>query len=385
MKLFGQEYSRPNLLRRVGHLSQVGGVEVLAFAEGFARGVRFVDFRTGTGFRFAPIVDRGFDVGLCEYKGIPIAWTSPNRLPGPWYYEGTGDPEAWLRVGLGGLFNTGGLVTIGNPQTVPTDQYRFTQRPSDEYGIHDRLAVTPASRMSYGEDWQDDRCVLWAGAEIREQIAYGENLTLTRRYTSELGASSFQLHDVVTNEGFFPSPHQMLYHFNVGFPVVSPSAELIASLDGEVTPMSFSEDAPASVDRYRQFSDPEPDYGHEAYVVPMAAAEDAKVSVAIVNRQLDARTGGLGVYLRYDRRQLPTYIAWRMMAEGLYVVGMEPASTPFGSRDALLEAGFPVMLAPGETRTYDLEFGILDGADAIDSFIESLPGGRSVGTGQEGR
>ena len=31
------------------------------------------------------------------------------------------------------------------------------------------------------------------------------------------------------------------------------------------------------------------------------------------------------------------------------------------------------MLAPGESRMYKLEFGILDGRDEIDAFAESLP------------
>ena len=42
-------------------------------------------------------------------------------LAGPWYYEGDLDDYAWLRVGLGGLFNTAGLVSMGTPQTVPTE------------------------------------------------------------------------------------------------------------------------------------------------------------------------------------------------------------------------------------------------------------------------
>jgi hypothetical protein len=94
----------------------------------------------------------------------------------------------------------------------------------------------------------------------------------------------------------------------------------------------------------------------------MRAAADGRLAVAVANRRL---RGGLGVYLRYDARALPVYIAWRMMREGLYAIGLEPATTRFGEQPALLE--------PGERRAYELEFGVLDGAEAIDAFAASLP------------
>ncbi len=111
---------------------------------------------------------------------------------------------------------------MGTPQTVSTEQYGFTQRLSARYGTHDRIAVTPAERFNYGERWDGDRLVLWAEGTVRQDIAYGENLTLARRYEVEAGTSTVSIRDEVTNEGFFPTPHQILYHFNLGFPFLRP-------------------------------------------------------------------------------------------------------------------------------------------------------------------
>jgi hypothetical protein len=105
----------------------------------------------------------------------------------------------------------------------------------------------------------------------------------------------------------------------------------------------------------------------------MKPGDDGKVAVAVVNRRLRPEIGGIGVYLRYDQRQLPTYIAWRMMREGLYAVGMEPATNPFESVSELTEQGYAVMLKPGESRKYETEIGVLVGRDAIDDFEGSLP------------
>lgn len=59
-ELFGQYCSRKQTLRRIGHLSQVGVVQLLSFADGPARNVRSLEFRTGSGLIFKVAPDRGW-------------------------------------------------------------------------------------------------------------------------------------------------------------------------------------------------------------------------------------------------------------------------------------------------------------------------------------
>ena len=271
---------------------------------------------------------------------------------------------------------------MGTPQTVATEQFGFTQRLAARYGTHDRIAVTPASRFSHGEEWRGDRYVLFAEGQVRQEIAYGENLSLTRRYETELGANSFRIHDVVVNEGWFDTPHQLLYHFNIGFPLLDDGAEVLAPGAQDPEDLSFStageQVAPSS--RWRTVTAPEAGFTHEGYIVPMRPGPDGRVAVAVVNRALRPGLGGLGVWLRYDPRQLPVYVAWRMMREGLYAIGLEPSTTPFGTTEELLAQGHRVLLAPGERREYDLEFGILAGSAEIDAFISAYPASPGKGT-----
>jgi hypothetical protein len=378
MHIGGRDYTRREVLRRVGSLAQVGGVQLQEYAEGHARGTRALEFRTGSGLRFLVEPDRGFDVGFAEFAGTGLCWLPSKGLAGPWYYETDLDDYAWLRVGLGGLFNTAGLVSMGTPQTVPTDTFGFTQRMTARYGTHDRIAVTPASTFTHGQLWDGDRCLLWAEGTVRQEIAYGEHLVLQRRYETELGATSFRIRDTVTNEGWFDTPHQLLYHWNVGFPLLGDGAEVLAATTGEPDDLSFStgeangEGMPAG-HRWRTVTDPVEGFTHEGYVIPMHPGDDGWTAVALVNRALRPELGGLGVYLRYDARALPTYVAWRMMREGLYAIGFEPSTTPFGTTRDLMAQGHPLMMQPEESRSYELEFGILAGSDAIDAFATALP------------
>ena len=362
--------TRRELMRRVGNLAQAGGVELVRHEEGHARGVRSVVVRTGSGLTIAVVPDRGLDVGFAEFQGVGLCWLPPKGLAGPWHYEGDLDPYAWLRVGLGGLFNTAGLVSIGVPQDVDTSSFGFTQRLTARYGTHDRIAVTPASRFSYGERWDGDRCVLTVEGVVRQDIAYGENLTLTRRYETALGSNTVKLVDTVTNDGWFEAPHQLLYHFNLGYPLVDEGAELLAAAEAEPDALGYSTGDDGRPSDWRSVTAPQPGFTFEGYVVSLKRASDGTVAVALANRRL---RGGLGFYLRYDGNALPAYLAWRMMREGLYAVGLEPATNPFGNPSELAEQGYPVLLPPGESRTYELEFGILAGEAAIDAFAESLP------------
>lgn len=372
MKIFGRELSREELLRRVGNLAQIGGVQLQSHEEGYSRGGRFLDVRSATGFRYTIELERGMDPGFAEYQGASLAWLSPKLFPTPGHWEN--DDNAWVRYVLGGLCNTAGLVTIGGPQTVDTSHMKFHSRPNERFGTHDRIAIVPAERYSYGETWSGDECVLWAEGRVRQDIVYGENLLLQRRYETTLGQSSFRLRDVVRNDGFYPVPHQYLYHFNIGYPVVDEGAELLAAPAGPV-PGSFFEANESPTDRYRTFSSPESEFLAEGYEIPMLPGADGRVAVAVVNRDFAARDGGLGVYLRYDPTTLPVYLEWRMMGEGLYAVGMEPATNAFTPIPELISQGAPIMLAPGEERVYELEFGVLAGGAEIDAFQKDLPTG----------
>jgi hypothetical protein len=365
-------------MRRVGNLGQVGGIRMMRYEEGHARGVRSLDFRTGSGFQFGVLPDRGLDVGHAEFQGVNLSWLPPKLFPGPWYYEGGhGDPYSFVRVALGGLFNTCGLVHIGNQKTIPTDHYGYGTRMTETYGIHDRISMTPADRVSFGERWDGERCILWAEGTVRQELAYGENLLLSRRYETDLGSKSFTIRDVVRNDGYYPSPHQILYHFNIGFPILDGTSDLLCSLaeDAEDLASSLSnfEKGDAGREKYRDYVPPQPNFGVEGYGLTMRPDDRGWVHVAVVNPELRPSTGGLGVYLKYRHEQLPHYIAWRQMAEGLYAVGLEPATNPFSTPAELLEKGFPVMLQPGEERIYELEFGVLAGADEIQAFAAALP------------
>jgi len=90
----------------------------------------------------------------------------------------------------------------------------------------------------------------------------------------------------------------------------------------------------------------------------MACDENDHVYVALVNRNFNGGEG-IGVYVRYHKSQLPRFIEWKMMGEGTYVVGLEPANCLVEGRDKERERGTLQFIEPGGRRHYETEIGVL--------------------------
>jgi hypothetical protein len=355
MELYGTPWSRAELGRRIGSLEQVAGVRLVTLGDGGERGVRVLEFRTGSGFEFDVLVDRAFDVGRAELRGIPLAWISAVGWDGPWFAEH--DALGWLRTWGGGLLTTCGLEHMLGAADDTAEQYHYPAKPTESHGLHGRVSNRPARLLGYGERWDGDECVLYAEGEVTVAAVMGEQLVLRRRVEARVGESRLEVHDVVENVGWDPTPHMLLYHVNAGFPVVDEGSELL------VPAASVEARGDYPVEGYTRVQGPTRGFVEQVFEHEMGAEPDGSVPAAVVNRQL-----GIGLYEVYSREQLPRHFAWRMLGEGTYVVGIEPSTNRTAGRLDARARGELIELGPGERRSYGLELGALDGAEEIEAF-----------------
>jgi hypothetical protein len=153
----------------------------------------------------------------------------------------------------------------------------------------------------------------------------------------------------------------LLYHCNVGFPVLDDGAELLVR--STRTTMDYG----VPIEGYRRLSGPIPDFTEVCFEHDLVAESGGTVPVAVVNRAI-----GLGVYQVFRLSQLPHHTVWRMMGEGTYAMGLEPATNRDAGRWDARKRGELIELAPGVVRTYDLEIGALAGPDAVHEFEERV-------------
>jgi hypothetical protein len=62
VELNGRTYTRREIAERSGMLSQFAGVRLMELSDGVERGIRMLEFRTGSGLRFTALVDRALDI-----------------------------------------------------------------------------------------------------------------------------------------------------------------------------------------------------------------------------------------------------------------------------------------------------------------------------------
>jgi len=348
-KLFGKSYDRNDLRRRVGDLTQVAGVTPYVLSDGPERGVRALEFYNGGGLRFTVLADRGFDIGPAEYAGVPIAWRSVTGALAPSFYEKEG--LGWLRGFHGGLLAGVGLATGGAP----------SEDQGKQYGLHGRLSYLPARCVSYGAEWQGDEYVLWAKGKVRDVAVYDEQLELTRTITTKAGNHSLLVEDEVENIGFEPAGHIIVYHMNLGFPVVDDESEVLAPALSKTPNNPVPEGA---MEKSHRIGPPVHGFPEEVYIMDLAADAAGKVTVAVVNRAFD-NGQGLGVSFTWRKDQLPWFWEWKQIAEGMYVIGIEPANCGPKGRGPERAAGHLPILEPGDRRRYSVEISVLKSQEEI--------------------
>jgi hypothetical protein len=164
--LYSRSFSRAELERYVGEISQIGGLTPLELADGHSKGVRCILLRTGV-LSALVVVDRGLDVANLEYKGTPLAWMSPTGITAPAFYEPEG--LGWLRGFFGGLLTTCGLTYFGRP----------TVDEGEQLGLHGRASYIPARLHLCRGRWAGDSYVLEIEGEVRESKVFEPNISLS--------------------------------------------------------------------------------------------------------------------------------------------------------------------------------------------------------------
>ena len=339
------------LLRKTGSLQQLASVRALSFAEGRASAARAVEVVNGP-LRFIALTDKCLDVAEFSYRGVNFSFLSKPGLQGRNQYDTNGD-EA-LRSIMGGLFFTAGLENICAPCTLG----------GKDYPMHGRIRTTPAEHLCADARWEGEDYVLEVSGEMREAELFGENLVLRRRLKTVLGEKSFTLCDEIENQSFRDEALMLLYHINIGYPLLDEGTRLYLPTR-KVTPRE--ELSAPQVGRWNVMDAPkdnEPEYVfiHD----PIPDREDC-VSACVVNEKLS-----LGLQIRYRRENLPYFMEWKSTASGDYVLGLEPANSCVYGRPFHENRGDLHRLAPLAKETNELSFTVLDGQEEIDAAVAAI-------------
>ena len=306
--LFGKEYTKSELRKRVGDISQLGGAQEFTYTSGKANGTKAIEVKNGSGLRFVILPGRGMDIAYAEFQGVPFSYISKTGIVEAAHYD---EPD-FLRSFTAGLLTTCGLTYMG---ALCEDQ-------GQKLGAHGRIANLPAFDVGIVQEWREDDYVIEVRGKVREAAVFGENMVLTRTITTKFGDNRIYIHDEIENEGFTETPLMVLYHMNFGFPLISSSTVLSTNCENT---RPRDEVAKPGVNSACNFSEPIPNYREQVFYRDAVENSFAKLE----NPDL-----GLAVKVEFSGDELPYLIEWKQMGEQEYVVGLEPATYPPDGRAA---------------------------------------------------
>lgn len=342
---------------KISNPIQLGGIETSVLDNGPGRGTRIAWINTGAGLRYKVVIDRAMDIAEATHGPYNLSWISHLGVTAsePFSHRGID----WLRTFGGGLVTTCGLSHFGPPE----------QDEHGERGLHGLISNQPAEIISIVQpDPLQGRLEMSITGKIKETQLFGPCFELTRTISGMLGQPIIMIHDEVRNVANTPAAHMLLYHCNFGWPLADEGTRIL----WEGSWKSGGREGDDKI--FREGND------FRRCPAPMAAHDGGGEAVAFIDPQSDdsgwCACGlhnekiGIALALRFDKRRLPCLTNWQHWGKGEYVTGLEPGTNPPTGQAKARKENSLIELQPGETRTYDLEFEVLDNENSIGEFLK---------------
>lgn len=296
---------------RISNFAQIASIRRYELTEGAERGLRVLDCDNGR-LRFLLNESKALDVMQMYHKGENVSFVSKNGF--------TAREIAFENRFEGGMLYTCGLDSVG---------------AREGYLLHGTHHLTPA-RVTRAEVNEEGILI---EAEIRETALFGKNLVFRRRVFSRIGSDELEISDTLENCGTREEEYCLLYHVNVGYPMLDEGAYLVDDA-AEVVPRTNW--AAEHIENRKKMTAPVPNQEEMCYFLKLKTPQ-----VTLCNRRL-----GRKFTLAWSGETLPNFVEWKSMASGDYALGLEPSTTELDGRFAYRS------LKRGEKRQFFLRMSI---------------------------
>lgn len=310
----------------IGHSSQLCGVEEVRLIGGKGDGMRLLQVRNAAGLEMTICADRCADIYRLTFKGDNMGYFSATGYVAPSYYDNKG--AGFLKSFTAGFLTTCGLTAVGSPCT---DE-------GEDLPLHGTIGNTPCERIW----WDEDEKNIYIHAYINDSSIFSHKLYLKRTITCGKFTNEIKISDTIENRGDTKTPLMLLYHMNMGYPLLSENAVLdIAS--AAVKPRNAH--AAKDLDTWAKMLPPTPGFEEQCYFHSF----DGEGKASIYNPDINK-----GLTICFDTDTLDHFTQWKMMGYRDYVLGLEPGNCHPDGRDVMRKEGKLKYLMPGESITYEV-------------------------------
>ena len=252
---------------------------------------------------------------------------SPCGYVAPAYYDSIG--TNWLKSFTAGFLTTCGLQAVGSPCV---DE-------GEELPLHGSIANQPCEQAY----WTEDEEWLVMHLLVKDETIFGYKLRMERQIKVSKKENAFEICDKITNTGDKVEPMEILYHMNMGYPLLDedsvisiPAAEVIGR----------DECAAADIDNWMHIQKPTTGYQEKCYYHKFA---DEKGQASIYQPKLNTR-----LTISFNAAELDGFVEWKMLGVRDYALGLECGNCYPDGRKAMRESGMLKFLQPGESKEYQV-------------------------------
>ncbi len=308
----------------IGHTSQLYGVEEHRLVGGKGDGMRLLQVKNGKGLEFTVSADRCADISRLSLNGINFGYFSSAGYVAPAYYDDKG--LGFLKSFTAGFLTTCGLTAVGSPCI---DE-------GEDLPLHGTVGNCPAESIYHVTNEKE----IQIHARINQAGIFSHKLILDRVIICSLERNDIEITDTVFNIGSNPSPLMILYHINIGYPLLSEQSELTIPSS---TVIPRNEHANKDLSTWNKIIPPTPGFEEQCYYHNFEGESIAQ----IINQPLNC-----GLRISFDKESLDSFTQWKMMGCKDYVMGLEPGNCSPDGRKAMRESGQLKYIAPGDSKTF---------------------------------
>lgn len=274
---------------KISNTKQLSSLMRYTVSDGKEKGLEVIDCTNGK-IRVLLNVSKALDIMQLYYEGENVSFLSKNAF--------TPQNGAFSGRFEGGMLYTCGLDCLG---------------VIEGYEVHGTFHNHPA-------DVYRAECVgnaIVVEAEISDTALFGKNLVMKRKITVE--DSSVSVSDTLENRGFRDEDYCLLYHVNVGYPMLDEGGKIVADVSECIPRTKYADDKKT-----------------ESFLItePLPCQEETCYYLKLNEKRVEYLNERAGKKLTLDfaGEKLNSCVLWKSMASGDYALGIEPCTTELDDR-----------------------------------------------------
>lgn len=293
---------------------------------------------------------RGMGLWKVWLGDLEVGWRSPVRGPVHPKYVPIADPTGlgWLD-GFDELLCRCGLSSNGAPD--------FNEQGRLAWPLHGRIANLPAHFLEVESDDQTGELVV--RGIVDECRFHFLKLRLTSTLRMRAGEPWIQITDEVTNLSGAEGEMELLYHINVGEPLLDPGSRVAAPVKS-LAPRNAH--AATGLKTWESYGPPTPGFVEQVYFFELYPGTDGRTRVLLKNSH-----SLQGLSVSFPVAPLPYFALWKntVAREDGYVTGLEPAINFPNPRSFEERQGRVRKLKPRETVRFEVQLEIHGDAGSV--------------------